>query len=360
MLFVGPVAGVLADRYGRKPQLIISQTLNFVLNVVMATLIVSGRIEVWHIYVTGFFAGIVWSFQQPAGQAMVSDLVEQKYVLNAVSLNSAGMNMSRIIGPSIAGLLIQAFGVGLSYYFQAAMYVLATIWTFQINVPKSPVSTKYSPALETGSFFTRLREGFSYILTHQVILALMVLALATNLLGAPYISMMPVFAVDVFHGNAGTQGLLLTMGGIGAIIGALVIASMGRRQTNVKLLLGGAASYGLCLVLFSRSPVLGMAMLATFLSSCFFNQYLAQAQTIIQTTTPAVIRGRVLSVYVMGNALMPLGSLLMGALAATIGAQWAVSIMGFACFLVVVVIAVWAHELRNLNSVAKTEIKPAT
>ena len=356
MLFFGAVAGVLADRYGRKNLLIAAQSINFVLNILMATLIVSGHIQVWHIYVTGFFAGAVWSFQQPSGQALVSDLVEEKYVLNAVSLNSAGQNVSRIIGPTICGLLIQFFDVGLSYYFQAAMYAIATIWTAQIRIPKSFTPAKIAAVLESQPFFISLRQGFNYILTHPIILALMVLALATNLLGAPYLSLMPIFAIDIFHGNAGTQGLLLTMGGVGAIVGALLIASIGRRQSNIKLLFGGSAAYGLCLILFSRSPVLWMALIATFLSSCFFNQYLAQAQTIIQTTTPAGIRGRVLSVYFMSNALMPLGSLLIGAMAAALGAPLAVTIMGAACFLVVAVIAITARDLRNFRTLAKVEI----
>jgi len=356
MIFFGAVAGVLADRYGRKIQLVLAQAINFILNILLATLVTSGRIELWHIYVTGFFAGAVWSFQQPAGQAMISDLVDNKYTLNAISLNSAGQNMSRIVGPSIAGLLIQFLGVGFSYYFQAGMYVIAIILTVQIRLPKTPAPVKYTPVSEREPFLTSLRQGFSYIQAHSIILALLVLALTTNFLGAPYLSLMPIFAIDVFHGNAGTQGLLLTMGGVGAIIGALAIASIGRRHTNIKLLLGGAAAYGLCLILFSRSPVLAMAMGATFLSSCLFNMYLAQAQTIIQTTTPVGIRGRVLSVYYMSNALMPLGSLLIGALAAAISAPWAVTIMGLACFLVVVVIAITAKDLRHFGKPAKVEI----
>lgn len=353
ILFLGAVAGVLADRYGRKFQLIVAQSINFVLNILLATLVVTGSIEVWHIYVTGFFAGAAWSFQQPAGQAMISDLVEEKYVLNAVSLNSAAQNMSRIVGPSIAGLLIQFLGIGFSYYFQAAMYVVAMVWTIQIRLPKRAAPAKLTTPAAREPFFTSLRQGFGYISTHSIILALLVLALTTNFLGAPYLSLMPIFAIDVFNGNAGTQGLLLTMGGIGAIIGALAIASIGRKQTNIKLLFGGSAAYGLCLILFSRSPVLAMAMGATFLSSSLFNMYLAQAQTIIQTTTPVGIRGRVLSVYYMSNALMPLGSLLIGAVAAALGAPWAVTIMGFCCFLVVVVIAITAKDLRNFGRLEK-------
>jgi MFS transporter, DHA1 family, staphyloferrin A biosynthesis exporter len=360
MIFFGAVAGVLADRYGRKIQLIVAQAIYFVLNILLATLVITGRIEVWHIYVTGFFAGAVWAFQQPAGQALISDLVDEKHVLNAVSLNSAGQNMSRIVGPSLAGLLIQFLGVGFSYYFQAAMYVIAIVWTSQMQVPKTLAPVKFTPAPQRQPFFPSLREGFNYILSHRVILALLVLALTTNFLGAPYLSLMPIFAIDVFHGNAGTQGLLLTMGGVGAIVGALAIASMGRAQTNIKMLFGGAAAYGLCLIIFSRSSVLAMAMGATFLSSCLFNMYLAQAQTLIQTTTPGGIRGRVLSVYYMSNGLMPLGSLMIGAIAAILGAPWAVTIMGMACFLVVVGVLVSARDLRNFKSKSKSEIKSAT
>jgi MFS family permease len=345
ILLFGVVAGVVADRYGRKGQLIVAQVVNAILNLILATLILTGRIQVWHVYVTGFLAGTVQAFQQPARQVLINDLVGEKHLLNAIALNSAALNLSRSVGPAVCGVLIQAFGVDISYYSQAALYALATVWTIQIRVPESPAHAGYSRGLASPSFFSSAKEGFAYISSHRMILALMVLGLAPILLGMPYVSLMPIFAIDVLHGGASTQGLLLTMGGIGAVLGALIIASLGRRQGSGKLLIAGAAGFGLSLVFFSRSPVLWMAMVFTFLAGFSNSGYTSQNQTIIQMLTPAEIRGRVLGVYLLNRGLMPIGSLIAGALASFLGGPWAVTIMGASCLLLVIGIAFFMPDL---------------
>ena len=353
LLIFGVVAGVVADRYGRKAQLIIAQSVNCILNLVLATLIMTGRIQVWHIYVTGFLAGTVQAFQQPARQVLISDLVGESHLLNAVSLNSAALNLARSVGPAVCGLLIQAFGVDISYFAQGAMYAFATVWTAQIRVPESSRPKRAERRSEEQGFFTSVKEGFVYIGQNRLILALMILGLAPILLGMPYTSLMPIFAIDVFHGDARTQGFLLTSVGIGAILGALIIATRGRRQGSGKLLICGAAGFGLSLLLFSRSPVLQVAMVFTFLAGLSNSGYTSQNQTLLQLNTPQELRGRVLGVYLLNRGIMPLGSLLAGALASWLGGPWAVSIMGTSCFLLVIGVAVFAPELWRLNLLQK-------
>ncbi len=205
------------------------------------------------------------------------------------------------------------------------------------------------------SFFSSAKEGFAYIGSHRLILALMVLGLAPILLGMPYISLMPIFAIDVLHGDASTQGLLLTMVGIGAVLGALTIASLGRRQGSGKLLIAGAAGFGLSLVFFSRSPVLWMAMVFTFLAGLSNSSYTSQNQTIIQTLTPSEIRGRVLGVYLLNRGLMPIGSLIAGALASFLGGPWAVTIMGASCFLLAIGVAFFVPDLWKSKLLPSSE-----
>jgi len=357
LLFFGIIAGVVADKYGRKAQLIIAQSVNAVLNFVLAALIVTGRIEVWHIYVTAFFAGTVQAFQQPARQVLISDLVGEKHLLNAVSLNSAALNLSRSVGPAVCGLLIEAaggnlFAAGISYFVQGAIYAFATVWTIQIRVPKRAATAMRIRAEEQG-FFTNIKEGFAYIGKNRIILALMILGLAPILLGMPYTSLMPVFAKDIFHGDASTQGFLLTSVGIGAILGALVIATLGRRQGSGRLLICGAAGFGLSLVLFSQSPVLQMAMAFTFMAGLSNSGYTSQNQTMIQLNTPQELRGRVLGVYLLNRGIMPLGSLLAGALAQYLGGRMAVTIMGASCCALVIGVALFAPDLWRLNLVDK-------
>jgi MFS family permease len=351
LLIFGVVAGVAADRYGRKAQLVIAQVVNAILNIILAMLILTGHVQVWHIYVTGFLAGTVQAFQQPARQVLINDLVKGKHLLNAIALNSAAFNVSRSLGPAICGVLISAFGVDISYFIQAALYAFATVWTIQIRVPDhiTPMRSLQEPTEQ--SFFSSAKEGFSYIVSNRLILALMVLGLGPMFLGMPYTGLMPVFAVDVLHGNASTQGLLLTMVGIGALLGALTVASLGHNQGSGKLLVVGAAGFGLAIVLFSRSPVLGMAMVFTFLAGLSNAAYTSQDQTIIQTLTPSELRGRVLGIYFLNRGLMPVGSLIAGTLASFLGGPWAVTILGASCVVMVIAIVAAVPKIWKVNLV---------
>jgi MFS family permease len=177
----------------------------------------------------------------------------------------------------------------------------------------------------------------------------MVLGLAPVVMGMPFVSLMPIFAIDVFHGGAATQGLLLTMLGVGAILGALTIASLGGRQTSGKLLIAGAAGFGLCLMLFSRSSVVLVAAFFILLAGFSNSSYTSQDQTIIQLLTPSPFRGRVLGIYMLNWGLMPIGSLFAGILATFLGGPWAVTVMGTSCFLLAVGIGFCVPSLWQLS-----------
>jgi MFS family permease len=348
LLLFGSVAGVVADRYGRKAQLVIAQVVNAILNVALATLVLTHHVQPWHVYVTGFLAGTVQAFQQPARQVLINDLVGEKYLLNAISLNSAALNLSRSVGPALSGLL-NIIGADVSYFVQAFMYVVATVWTVQIKIPETRQARVASITSGEQSFLSSAREGFAYVVSNKLILALMVLGLAPMVLGMPFISLMPVFAVNVFGGGSETQGLLMAMVGIGAVTGALTIASLGRRQGSGKLMMMGAAGFGVALILFSRSPVLWLAALFIFIGGMSNSSYTTQDQTIIQTLAPAHLRGRVLGIYLLNRAMTPFGSLLAGVLANYLGAPWAVTVMGSSCVLLVLGIRILAPGIWHLN-----------
>jgi MFS family permease len=305
----------------------------------------------WHVYVTGFLTGTVQAFQQPARQVLINDLVGRELLLNAIALNSAALNLSRSVGPALSGVLIQALGVDMSYFIQAGLFVLATVWIIQIRVPQSHGSPEESKHLASQSLLSSTREGLAYIISNRLILALMVLGLAPMVMGMPFVSLLPIFAVDVYHRGAATQGLLLTNLGLGAILGALTIASLGRRQTSGKVLIAGAAGFGLCLMFFSRSPVVLVAAIFMLLAGFFNSSYTSQDQTIIQLLTPAPFRGRVLGIYLLNNGLMPVGSLFAGILANFLGGPWAVTVMGTSCLLLTVVIGFSVPRLWKLRFV---------
>lgn len=348
LLIFGTIAGAVADRHGRKLQLVIAQAVNAILNVVLATLVLTGHVQPWHVYVTGFLAGTVQAFQQPARQVLINDLVGGKHLLNAIALNSAALNVSRSVGPALSGIIIQALGVDTSYFIQAGLCAFATLWTVQIKVPENnlePASRKVSDQSLIGS----TREGIAFILSNRLILAMIILGLAPMVLGMPFITLLPIFAVDVFQGGATTQGLLLTTMGVGAVAGALTVASLGRKQTNGKLLIAGAAAFGLSLIFFSGSPLVIIAAFFTFVSGFFNSSYTSQAQTILQILTPAGMRGRVMGIYLLNRGLMPLGSLLAGVLATFLSATWAVMTMGTLCFLLAVSVGLFVPSLWRLS-----------
>jgi MFS family permease len=349
IIIFGAIAGAVADRYGRKSQLIIGQVVNAILNIILATLVLTGHVQPWHVYVTAFLNGTAQAFQAPGRQALVNDLVGREHLLNAIALNSAAVNLSRSVGPALSGVLIQALGVDMSYFIQAGLFALATVWTIQIRVPESHESPEDLKHLANQSLLSSTREGLAYIISNRLILSLMVLGLAPVAMGMSFVSLMPIFAIDVFHGGATTQGLLLTMLGVGAILGALTIASLGRRQTSGKVLIAGAAGFGLCLMLFSQSPVVLVAAFFILLAGFFNSSYTSQDQTIIQLLTPAPFLGRVLGIYMLNHGLMPIGSLLAGILATFLGGPWAVTVMGTSCFLLAVGIGFCVPNLWQLS-----------
>lgn len=390
MLFFGVIAGVVADRYGRKAQLVISQVTNIFLNLILATLVLTGQIQPWHVYVTAFFAGTVQAFQQPARQSLISDLVGRDHLANAIALNSAIFNLMRSVGPAVAGAMIALVGVGGSYYAQAALYAWATLWTIQMRIPgetgllesirlrRRPVNPvdvdeRISPAeslalrsastsgrpgaqrsatsrpVADSSFFGSMKEGFTYLLSNRLMLSLMFLGLAPVLLGMPYTSLMPIFALDVLSVGSVGQGLLLTSAGLGALVGALGIASIGSFHRKGLLLLGGATMFGLSLVAFSQSRWMPLSLLCLFFAGMSNASYTSQDQTIIQTLAPKNMRGRVISIYMLNRGLMPLGSLLAGALATWLGGPVAVGLMGVSCAIIAIWIAVKVPRIRELE-----------
>lgn len=352
LLVFGIVAGAVADRYGRKTQLVLAQSVNALLNIILAFLILTRNIEPWHIYGAAFLAGTVQAFQQPARQVLISELVGEKHLLNAISLNSAATNLSKSVGPALCGLLIQALGVDWSYFVQGGFYALATVWTVQIRIPQAVTRAAYLEYGHAGtnqSLINGIRDGMKYVLSQKLILALLVLGLAPVLLGMPFTSLMPIFAIEVFRGNAQTQGLLLTMLGIGALAGALTMASLGKWQGSGKLLIAGAAGFGLSLALFAYSPVLSIAMFFVFLAGVFNTSYSSQNMTMLQLLTPPELRGRVLGIRLLDRGLQPLGSLLAGALATFLGGPTAVAIMGASCFLLAIAVGLSVRSLWRLK-----------
>jgi MFS family permease len=332
LLMFGVIAGALADRSGRKLQLIVSQTVNAILNIILATLVLTGRVETWHVYVTGFLVGTVQAFEQPARQTLISDLVGNERLMNALALNSAALNGSRVIGPGVSGALIVFLGISRSYYLQGLMFLVATLWTMQMRVPVEHIGAEQR---HNESFFTSLRNGLAYVSTQKSIRTQLLLALGPLTFGMSYQSMMPVIATQVLHAGAGVQGFLLSCIGVGALSGALIVASLKRSNAYGSSVVIGATLFCTGVFLFASSHWIWVSAALGIMVGTFSVTYATQDQTLLQVTAPRHIRGRVMSIFLLNRGLVPLGAALVGMLASQFGAQNGIRIMA-TCGLVIV------------------------
>jgi len=344
LLFFGVLAGALADRSGRKAQLVFAQVTNALLNFVLATLVLTDHVQPWHVYFTGLLAGTAQAFQTPARQTLVSDVAGPKHLINALALNSMAVNSSRAIGPAFAGLLIASVGVHGSYYVQAAMYVLATVWTAQMHIPER---SRESKRVASEPIFQSIKAGFAYVGTNKSIRTQLILALGPLTLGMPFTNMMPIFARDVLHGGAQLQGWLLSSFGIGSLLGALAAASIPRHHANARPAVVGAVVFSISLFFFASSEWVWLSLACTFIAGIFMTTYQTHNQALLQLSAPRHIRGRVMSIYLLSRATVPIGTLLAGALAHSLGGPGAVHVMSFgALSVVLLVIATHPSFLR--------------
>lgn len=341
LLILGPFGGVAADQVDRKKLMFNTQIWQFGLSAGFATLIVTGQVQVWHLFVFTALSGVSWAFNMPVRQSIMPNLVPREDIMNAMALNSAGMNLTRIAGPTVAGLLIALLGPGENFYLQAAMYVGVAWMVHLLNVPeiRKAASTSVS---------RNLKEGVAFIWTHPTLRTQLSLALIPQVIALPYITLMPVFAQDVLEVGSAGFGMLMAAPGIGALAGTLTIASFTEIRRKGVLLLGAIMANGLALVLFSFTRSFPISLAALALIGFVQMVYMTTNQTIIQLSTPDEMRGRVMGVVMLNQGLLPLGSLFAGGMADALGAPAAVAIMGLATCLLSGGFAVLSPSMRRL------------
>jgi MFS family permease len=312
VLALSLVAGVLADRVDRRRLLLVTQSVAGVMALLLAVLTSLGVIRVWQIIAIAFVSAGAMAFDNPARQALVPDLVGKERLMNAVGLNSAAWNGAAVLGPSLAGVAIGVIGVAGCFYLNAISY-LAVIWAIW-------AMGTYATGARRGTLWENLAEGLRFIRRHRVVLAIFVLVAAPSLLGRPYQQLMPVFARDVLGGGPRTYGALMSASGAGALVGALLTASLGAYRHKGWLLLGSSAAFGLMLIAFAYSTWLPLSLALLVLAGGGSTLYMGAANTLLQTGVPAEFRGRIMSVYSLTlGGFMPLGGMLLGSAASLTG-----------------------------------------
>jgi MFS family permease len=344
IFILAPFAGVLADRRDRHRMLLFTQVLAMVQAFVFAFLVLSHMVHIWHVIVLSIVLGIINAFDVPIRQSFMIEMIEDKNDLgNAIALNSSMFNFSRLLGPSIAGMLIAGFGSGICFLVNGFSYLAVVVSLLMMKIAKKEA---VSPRRKV---WYELVDGFRYAFGFVPIRAILSMLALVSLTGMPYIVLLPVFAKDILHGGPDTFGFLMGFAGMGALAGALFLAArqsvlgLGKMIPIAASLLGG----GLVLFSFSKSLYLSLALVLV----TGFGQItlMATSNTLLQTMVDDDKRGRIMSFYAMSfSGTMPLGSLLAGAAADRIGAPWTVFIGGAICLSAAVAFARKLPMLRHL------------
>jgi MFS family permease len=325
---LGPFAGIVIDRWNRHRLLVITQTISMLQSFAMAALTLSGHITIEAVVGLSVIQGIVNAFDMPARQTFVPSLIEKREDLaNAIALNSSMVNAARLIGPSIAGVIIAASSEAWCFAIDGVSYLAVIVALRRMRLPRAaPARTDRPGAIQ------QFKEGFSYAFGFQPIRSIMLLLALVSLVGVPYSVLMPVFAATIFKGGPYTLGFLMTSSGAGALAGALWLAARRSIVGLGRVIPAASALFGLGLIAFSFSRVIWIAVPCLFLAGFGFMVQMASSNTVIQTIVDDEKRGRVMGFYMMaflGTA--PFGSLIAGFLSSRIGAPATLRIGGVCC-----------------------------
>ena len=344
IFLLAPFAGVVIDKWSRHRTLVGTQILAMIQASVLTVLVLTGTIKIWQIIFLRAFLGFVDAFDMPARQSFVVEMVEKKENLgNAIALNSSMVNAARLLGPSIAGIVIVAVGEGMCFLINAISYlaVIASLLSMRII----PRVTK----AKSNDVFQGLKEGFVYVFGFAPIKSIILLLALFSVMGFPYNILMPIFAKDVLHGGADTLGFLMGASGIGALVGALYLASRKSVLGLGKIIPLAASIFGIGLVALALSRVLLFSMALMLMIGFGMMVQMASSNTVLQTIVDDDKRGRVMSFYAMAlRGMVPFGSLLAGSLASKIGAPHTLLIGGSCCILGSLMFAKKLSTLREM------------
>ena len=341
VFLLAPVGGLLADRVNRQRMVIGTQTASMILAFILAALQLSHHIAVWHILVLSGLLGVVNAFDLPARQSFLSDMVGREDLMNAIALNSSMFNGARTIGPAVAGIIVYRIGEGWCFFVNAVSYIAVIIGLLMMRVHCPRRGSEVSP-------WESLKVGFRFVGQAAPIRALLLLLGLVSLVCMPYTVLMPVFASKILHGGPKALGTLMGASGVGAMFGALTLASRKgvRGLGQWVALAAGGLGVGLIAFSFSRSLWLSTLLLIP-VGYCMMLE-MSSSNTLIQSMTPDALRGRVMAVYsMMFMGMAPFGAFFGGALAERWGAPYTVMIGGMAAILGALVFARYLPLIRD-------------
>lgn len=343
MLVLSLYGGVLCDRFDKRNLIIIARAGSVLTSALLAILIATGLIQVWHIVAVSLFGGLLASFMMPAQQSIVAELVDRKTLMNAVSLTSVGMGLTGIVAAACAGYIIDTVGAQGVYWLMTAFYVV-NVWA----LTKLPVTGGKAPCV-TSSPLAEIKDVLSYLRARPVLIGLLLITLARVFFYMPYTTYMPKYSSDVLGFDASGLGWLLAAPSIGSLVASLGLASLGDLGKKGRLLVGTCVVTGASLILWSNTEWFWLVFLGLVITGAAGNAAMVANNTLLQQGSEPAYRGRVMSVYMMVWGLTPFGSIPLGALADRLGVPFVVNLMGFGLVALTVIVAVALPKLRKLD-----------
>ena len=324
-LLLGAIGGALVDRLDRRRLLLLTQNLAMVQAFAFWALVYFDLIRFWHIVVLVLFIGTVNTLNQTARQSLINTLVPRAELMNAIALNSSIVNLSKVIGPSLGGVLIAIIGVAGCLLVNAVSFLAIILSLVMMDLPLWQREKKEE------NFWQEVIEGYHYVKTNHQVFSVLSLAYIVALIGSPYTRFLPVFATDIFHAGPSGFGLLLAAPGVGAVGSGLWLASMGniRRRRNFVFL--SVLAFSLFLMLFSFSRSMLLSLLCLVMVGASHIAFRAVANTTIQMETPPHLLGRILSRFFMDKGLWSFGTLFIGSVASLLGTPRATALSGLIC-----------------------------
>ncbi len=324
VLFLSPYAGALVDRHSRYKTLLVTQIASMIQAGLLALAVWSGHYDVTVIIILSVALGIINAFDTPSRQSLMIVLVQDKeHLPNAIALNSSMVTLARLLGPAVAGILLSSYGEDICFFINFLSFIAVIVSLLFMKI-KIPVRAKNTEPIWVG-----LQEGYKYLRGNKKLRSVVLLTAMMSLLVMPYTTLLPVYAASVFKGNVTTFSWLNSMGGLGALIGAIFIATRKSGSNLLKLISYAAIVFSSGLILFSYTKNFPLSLLFIMIAEGGMLTEIAASNTFIQTNVDEHMRGRVLSYYVMAFlGMQPIGGLLIGSLAHFTSAPLTVLIEG--------------------------------
>lgn len=335
--------GAVADRVSRRTVLIVTQVALMILSIILAYLAFSGTVEPWHILILSFLTGIAISFDAPARQTFLNELVHREHLTNAIALNATMFNSAAAIGPAISGIMYALVGPAWCFTINAVSFIAVIIGLYMIKLEVKTAAKK------TSSILADLKEGLLYIKSHKLIRTFILFSAAVSLLGVSFTTLIPAWAVKILGGDSTTNGLLQSARGVGALVSALVVASLGAFNFRGKLYTLGAISLPIFIILFAFFRFEFASLVILFIVGVSTVLVYNLTNAFLQILVSDELRGRVLAFYTFTFfGLMPLGSLLIGNTADWLGETFAIILFATILLICSLFIFLRVPKIRSL------------